>query len=215
MNNPFRETLEQVKPLRLREPLAETLGALKEDGEALDYTFIDVVKMAGHACPTVSAAYLISQMALERLYPDSVPVRGEIAVIVYGEPDDGVYGVMAQVFSFLTGAAPATGFKGLGPRFKRKDLLRFSPQVLDSEAMCFEFKRLDNGKAVLVRFYSQRVPFPAEKAQQMAKLMHPVIWEAATAGQQKQFQELWMDKIERMLLAREEIDKWIEIEERG
>lgn len=215
MNNVFRESLKEVKPLRFREPLAETLGALKSPGMVLDYSFIDVVKMSGHACPTVSAAYLCCQLALEKLYPDSIPVRGEIAVTVYGEPDDGVYGVMAQVFSFLTGAAPATGFKGLGPRFKRKDLLKFSPQVLDPEAMSFEFRRLDNGKAVLVKFYSQRVPFPVEKAQQMSKLMHPVIWEAATAAQQQQFQELWMDKIEHMLLAREAIDKWIKIEERG
>ena len=93
-------------------------------------------------------------------------------------------------------------------------MLKFSPQVLDPEAMCFEFKRLDNGKAVLVKFYSKQVPFPAEQASQMGKLMQPVIWEAATAAQQRQFQDLWMDKIERMLLAKEDIEKWLKIEER-
>ena len=62
-------------------------------------------------------------------------------VTVYGEPDEGVYGVMAQVFGFLTGAAPVTGFRGLGHRFKRKDLLKFNPEKIAPEAMCFEFRR--------------------------------------------------------------------------
>ncbi len=213
MNDIFRDTLKRVKPIRFREPLAETLGALKEEG-ALDYHFIDVVKMSGHACPTVSAAYLCCQTALEKLYGDTIPVRGEIAVTVYGEPDEGVYGVMAQVFSFLTGAAAATGFKGLGHRFKRKGLLKFHSEKVDLEALCFEFRRLDNGKAVLVRFYPQRIPFPEEKAKQLSHLLQPVIWEAATEDEMKQFQGLWMEKVEHMLLKREGTERWLQLEER-
>lgn len=215
MNSVFRASLTEVEPIRFREPLAETLGALNGLGAVLDYSFIDVVKMAGHACPTISAAYLCCQLALAKLYGEAIPVRGAIAVTVHGEPDEGVYGVMAQVFSFLTGAAPSSGFHGLGHRFKRKDLLRFSKEVLDPEAMCFEFKRLDSGKTVLVKLYAKRVPFPAEKQRQIERLMQPVIWEAATEQQKREFQDLWMDKVEQMLLAREGIQDWIRIEERG
>ncbi len=175
----FRDFLEEVRPIRFKEPLAETLGAVKGEGAILEYTFVDAVKMAGHACPTVAGAYLSCQKALERLYPDEIPVRGEISITVYGESDEGVYGVMAQVFGFLTGAAPATGFRGLGHKFKRKDLLRFIPGKIDPQAMCFEFRRLDNGKAVLVKFYPQQIPFSAEKAKRLAKLLEKVIWEAA------------------------------------
>ncbi|MDP2730160.1 MAG: hypothetical protein Q8O55_06740 [Dehalococcoidales bacterium] len=214
MNNVFRESLKEVKPIRFREPLAETLGALKDNEAVLDYSFIDVVKMAGHACPTVASAYLCCQTAVEKLYGDTVPVRGEIAVTVYGEPDEGVYGVMAQVFSFLTGAAPITGFRGLGPRFKRKDLLQFRSEKIDPEAMCFEFRRLDNGEAVLVRLYPQRIPFPVEKEKQLSQLLQPVIWEAATEEEKRQFQGLWMEKVEHMLLKREEMEKWLKLEER-
>ena len=214
MNDSFTDSLRRVKPISLREPLAETLGALDETGAVLDYNFTDVVKMAGHACPTVSAAYLCCQLALEKLYDGSTPVRGEIAVTVYGEPDDGVYGVMAQVFSFVTGAATATGFRGLGHKFKRKDLLRFDPKKLDPEAMCFEFRRLDTSQAVLVRFYPQRIPFPEEKAKQLSQLLQPVIWEVATEKEQRQFQELWMEKVENMLLEKEGIEEWRKREER-
>ncbi len=211
MNSAFREFFKEVKPIRFREPLAETLGAVKA-GAVLDYSFIDVVKMAGHACPTVSAAYLCCQTALEKLYGAEIPVRGEIEVTVYGEPDEGVYGVMSQVFTFLTGAATSTGFRGLGHRFKRRDLLQFRPEKIDPQAMCFEFRRRDNGTSVLVRFYPQRVPFPAEKAGQLEKLLQPVIWEAADEEEKRQFQELWLEKVERMLLNREDMDKWMKLE---
>lgn len=206
----FRDFLKQVEPIKFREPLAETLGAVSEEDAALEYSFIDTVKMAGHACPTVAGAYLSCQEALKKLYPGEIPVRGEIAITVYGEADEGVYGVMGQVFSFLTGAAPASGFRGLGLKFKRKDLLKFNPEKIDPQAMCFEFSRLDSGKTVLVRFYPQRVPFSGEKAGRMGGLLEKVIWEAAKEDEKKEFQELWLEKVKAML-DRKEIEQWLKL----
>lgn len=198
----------------MREPLAETLGVFQKDGGTLEYTYLDVVKLAGHACPTTAGAYLICQEALARLYPEEIPVRGEMAVTVYGEPDEGVYGVMAQVISLLTGAAPATGFRGLGHKFIRKDLLKFNPQKIDPEAMCFEFRRRDNGKAVLVKFYPQYIPFSAEKTSRLGKLLQEVIWEVADPAERKEFQKLWREKVKSMLLERKDIEQWLKMEER-
>lgn len=214
MSNIFRDFLEEVEPIKLKEPLAETLGAFKEKRTVLEYTFIDVIKLAGHACPTTAGAYLCCQKALGKLYPDESPVRGEISITVYGAPDEGVYGVMAQVFSLLTGAAPATGFRGLGHKFKRKDLLKFSAEKIDPQAMCFEFRRLDNSKAVLAKFYPQQIPFSEEKAQRLGELLEAVIWEAAKEPQKKEFQELWMEKVKNMLLEEKGIDRWLKLEER-
>jgi len=214
MSDIFRDFFTEVKPIKFKEPLAETLGAFKEEAVVLEYTFIDVVKMAGHACPTIAGAYLCCQKALEKLHPDEIPIRGEISITVYGDPDEGVYGVMGQVFSFLTGAAPTTGFRGLGYKFKRKDLLRFTPEKIDPEAICFEFRRLDDGKAVLVKFYPGEVPFPEEKGKRSGELLEKVIWEAAKEGERKEFQELWMEKVKDMLLGRKEIDRWLKLEER-
>ncbi len=67
MSDIFREFLKEVSPIRFKEPLAETLGAVKGEGAILEYTFVDVVKMAGHACPTVAGAYLSCKKALEAL----------------------------------------------------------------------------------------------------------------------------------------------------
>ena len=211
----FIDFLKEVKSIQFKEPLAEILGAFKEEDVVLEYTFTDAVKMAGHACPTIAGAYLCCQKALEKLYPDEIPVRGELSITVYGEPDEGVYGVMGQVFSFLTGAAPTDGFRGLGYKFKRKDLLKFNSEKIDPDAMSFEFRRLDNDKAVLVNFYPRQVPFPEKQGKRLGELLEKVIWEASKDEERKEFQKLWMEKVKTMLLDRKEIDRWLQLEERA
>jgi hypothetical protein len=214
MNDGFRDFIHKAKPLRLKEPLAETLGAFADEGAVLTYTFVDAIKMAGHACPTITGAYLACQKALEKLYPAEIPARGEISITVFGEPDEGVYGVMAQVFNLLTGAAPATGFRGLGPKFKRKDLLKFESRKPDPRALCFEFKRTDTGKSVWVKFHPHLIPFGEEKGKRMGELLEKVIWEAAREEEKREFQELWAEKVKDKLLKEKDIDRWLTIEER-
>jgi len=212
--NIFRDFLYEVSPIRFKEPLAETLGAFKENEAVLEYTFIETVKMAGHACPTVTGAYMSCQEALNLLYQDGIPIRGNIAVTIYGDPDEGVYGVIGQVFSFLTGAASTSGFKGLAQKFKRRDLLQFSSEKIDSEAMCFEFKRLDNEARVLVRFYSQKIPYPTEKAIKLNELMKKVLWDKASDAEKKELQDLFIGKVRVMLVERKEIQNWLVREDR-
>nr|EZQ04218.1 hypothetical protein ABAZ39_24805 [Azospirillum argentinense] len=70
------------------DPLSAFLGAA-EDG-LLEYGYADAVRLAGHSCPTVAGAYLMTVRSLERLYPDEVPERGAVAVSVREAADDGV-----------------------------------------------------------------------------------------------------------------------------
>jgi len=210
----FRESLTQVSPLRLREPLAGVLGAIAAHDHAIEYAYTDAVKLAGHACPTVTGAWLACREALAELYPgEELPVRGNISVTVFGAPDEAVYGVMAQVISLITGAAPATGFKGLGGAFVRKDLLSFREEKPDPAAISFEFTRADNGSSVLVKFLPWAVPFPDEKAQRSSELMEKVLGGAATAEETAEFQDLWMEKIEWML-TQEDTAPWLLTEAR-
>ena len=167
----FKDFLKEVEPIRFKEPFAETLGAFIKKDAVVEYALTDVVKMAGHVCPTTVGAYLCCQEALKKLYPNEIPVRGDITVTIHGEPHEGVYGVISQIFSFLTGAAPYTGFKGLGHKFRRKDLLKFSPKKSDSTALCFEFGRSDNDKTVFVKFFPSKIPFAEEKASRLRALL--------------------------------------------
>jgi formylmethanofuran dehydrogenase subunit E len=213
--NSFRDFLNEVEPIRFREPFAETLGGFNQENVILEYSFIDVLKMAGHACPTTAAAYLCCQHALQKLYTDEMPVRGDISITIYGEPDEGVYGVISQVFSLLTGAAPATGFRGLGHKFKRKDLLKFSQKKIEPEALCFKFQRLENKKTVTVRFYPDKIPFPEGKIKRLGELLEKVVWEAAKKNEIREFQDLWMEKVRDMIIKRKDINEWIKIDEGG
>ncbi|MBE0428461.1 MAG: hypothetical protein IBX61_01125 [Thermoleophilia bacterium] len=214
-NGPFREFMYQARPIRLREPLAETLGAVTGESALLEYSYVDAVKLAGHSCPTVTAAYLSCQEAIGRLYPaGETPVRGDISVTVYGGPDEGSYGVMAQVISLITGAAPATGFKGLGGSFTRKDLLRFSAEKPDPGAVSVLFRRNGAGREVLVRFFPWAIPFPEEKGRRAGELMPAVVAGTASKEERREFQDIWMEKIRLMLIERKEIESWLKVEAR-
>lgn len=208
----FRDFFNKIEPIRLKEPFAQILGAFKEDEVVLEYTFAETVKMAGHACPTISCAYTGLRKAIEALYPGEIPVRGDISVIVYGEPDDGVYGVVAQVFSFITGACSQTGFKGLGPKFKRKNLLTFSTDKIDPHGMCFALKRSDTNRKVLLKLYPRKMPSLGEREQRIGELLEKIIWEAAKKEEIKEFQDLWMEKVERIVLKEENINNWLILE---
>lgn len=215
MNNTFIDLLRDIKTIRMREPLAETLGAFKVEDAVLDYTFIDTVKMAGHVCPTVAYAYLCCQKALEVLYPAEIPVRGDIEVILYGDADEGVYGVIGQVFSFLTGAAPETGFKGLGHKFKRKNLLKYSTEKIDPEAMAFKFIRTANKKSVTVKLFPKKFPTEQDIEMNSGRLLEKIIWEAASKEEKEEFKNLWMRKIKNILVDNKEINNWLKLEERS
>ena len=207
----FRESLRNVTPLRLHEPLAAALGALV-DGDIVEFELTDVVKAAGHACPSVTGAYLAVREALARLYGDETPVRGGIGVVVYGEPDEGAYGVMSQVMGMITGAAPDTGFKGLGPLYRRQGLLEFSREKPDPEAACFLFFRLDTGRSALVRFQPWNIPFSPEKAARLAQLMEKVLAGTAEVAERHEFGELWQAKVTGML-AGDRMEDWLTVEE--
>ena len=210
----FDDYLADIEPIRLREPLAETLGAIRRKGAPIDYTFVEVVKLAGHACPTTASAYECCRAALKRLYPGQTPVRGDLEVTVYGAADDGVYGVIGQVFGFLTGAAPETGFKGLGTSFRRKDLLTYEEDSPDPEAMCFRFSRKDNGKSVLCRIVQEELPSLAPgTARRLGELMPKVLWEAAKKDEVYEFRRLWTDSVKLVFESAKTQNKWLKIEE--
>jgi len=133
---------DDVPRLRVRDPLAELLGSA-QDG-IFEYTYADAVRLTGHSCPTVAAAYWLTWLAMHELFPDRLPQRGGVKVEFRDEARVGSTGVVANVVQMLTGAAGSTGFKGIGGRFGRAGLIRFKPDL----PMQLRFTRLDNGEAV-------------------------------------------------------------------
>ncbi|MBF0346401.1 MAG: hypothetical protein HQL81_01925 [Magnetococcales bacterium] len=176
--------------IRCHDPLAELLGA---GTEPFTYTFDDAVKLAGHACPTVAGAFLLVKKGLDLLYPDTLPERGDIAITVSGRVDEGVNGPITQIFTLVTGAAAANGFKGLGGQFKRMDLLRFQPSTHPLNPTLFE--RRSTGQQVRLIYSPQSFP-PAPR---MESLLPLVLGQRATPEQRMEFGQLWRQRVLEIL----------------
>ncbi len=181
---------DQVPAITVHDGLAAFIGAA-DDG-LLTYRYVDAVRLAGHSCPTVAGAYLLVRRALQLLYPDQMPQRGEVAVQFSAPLEEGVTGVIANVASLITGAAGAGGFKGIGGRHCRMGLLDFG-RAFDGVA---RFERKDNGAAVQLGMASGRVAADARTMPLLQKAMAGT----ASVEEVREFGRLWQERVRKMLL---------------
>lgn len=186
----FPEFFSRVPTITLRDPLAELLGAA--EGGLIEYSFADAVKLAGHSCPTVAGAWLMTVRALRALYGDETPVRGDIAVALPENVDVGVAGVIASVATLLTGAAGDGGFKGLGGQHVRRGLLQFG--VSGNAGMTFT--RRDTNSTVNAIFWPNLISADPR----LGEVLPAVIHGTATPDERKLFGELWQDRVRRILI---------------
>lgn len=178
-----------IPAIRLFDPLAQLLGA-SEDG-ILEYAYFDCVRLAGHSCPTVAGAYLMTLRALQALYPDELPVRGNLRLEHSGAKDQGTNGVTANVASYITGAADEGGFKGLNGAYARNNRLTFNGRF-DG---ILRFTRLDSGSSVTANYDPSGVAGSVE----MPPLMQAIFSNSATDDQRRQFGKLWQARVSRIL----------------
>ncbi len=198
MNYP--EFFDQIPRIRLFDPLADFLGAM-ENG-IVEFSYLDVVKQAGHSCPTVAGAYLLTFKALKFLYQDSLALRGGIKIEMKESVNEGVTGVIANVISQITGATKESGFKGIKGKFVRHSLLEFDVDI----SGIVRFTRLDNGNAVELN-YNPVVPPSALQQQLMQKLME----NTASKIEKEEFKTLWQERVQKILIEHFDDPKVIEI----
>lgn len=181
----------QAPRIVLRDPLAELLGAA--DGGQLEYGYADAVRLAGHSCPTVAGAYLMARAALSSLYSDCLPERGGMRVTMCAAETEGTTGVIAQVFTLLTGAAADNGFHGIAGHYARQNLLHYGSG--DSPWLA-QVCRMDNGAMVRVGLDLSHVP----PAPQMRLLMGQALAAEASPELRLAFGQAWQDRVRRLLL---------------
>lgn len=188
MNYP--DFFDQAPRITLCDPLAEFLGAA-ESG-VIEYGYLDAVKLAGHSCPTVAGAYLMTRRVLATLYGGELPQRGAIRVEFRDGQADGVTGVIANVAGLLTGAAQSGGFKGIAGKFDRRNLLHFNAAIGGET----RFTRLDTGTSVEVNYHPEIVPAPPG----MKELMQKAVMGVASIEERREFGRLWQERVKRILL---------------
>lgn len=188
----FPDFFAKAPVIQLHDPLADFLGSLKKG--TITYTYTDAVKLAGHSCPTVAGAYLMVRRGLLYLYGTATPERGALDAYLTNARDQGTVGVVASVVTLLTGAAPETGFGGIGVqgRFQRRNLLHFDATFDGIMAL----RRKDNGQGVILDLDATIVPF----AHEMQALLPRAMAGQADATEQARFATLWQARVEQMLL---------------
>ena len=175
--------------LTMYDPLAELLGAAEKG--LIEYTYTDIVKLAGHSCPTVAGAYLMTIKALEHLYGDEYPQRGDINVEFRDGQLHQVTGVMANVVGFMTGATTDSGFKGLAGKYDRRNLMSFNAPI----GAEIQFQRRDTGTKVGVDFNASVVP----AAPGLMPMLQKILAGKANPDEKRQFAAAWQERVEKIL----------------
>lgn len=176
--------------ITLFDPLAAFLGA-PADGR-ITYVYADAVRLAGHSCPTVAGAWLMTRAALAALWPDGIAERGAVQVLLPDAQDEGVTGVVAAVAGLVTGAAGIGGFKGIAGRFCRAGLLQFDAAL----PATLGFRRVDSGAGVLATYRPERVP--ADPL--MRSHLHALLSGDGDDESGPTFARLWQDRVRRIVV---------------
>ncbi|MBE0490725.1 MAG: hypothetical protein IBX44_00565 [Sulfurospirillum sp.] len=203
MQENFPQFFNDVAPIILYDPLAEILGSVK--GGIIKFNYKQIVKAAGHSCPTVAGAYLTCKRALEVLYPDSLPLRGGIQVEFKDSLTQGVTGVISNVISNITGATKESGFKGINGNFARHSLMDFGVAI----DLHVRFIRVDTNASVQVAYDPSCVP-PSAKLQ---ALMPKVMSLQASAEEKGEFGKLWQERVKKILIDNAKNDKMVTLKQ--
>ena len=190
-----------IETIKVTDPLSNVLGAF-ENGE-YEISYLEVVKSAGHSCPTVAGAYLLAQEAFKVLYPNQRAIRGEVKVEFQESLTDGVAGVVANVITQITGATDKSGFKGIGGNFARHSLMSFDSNINSSA----RFTRVDDGKSVDVIYDPSSIPPQPKQQELMQKMMQGL----ASKEDIKEFGELWQDRVKRIFENSKDVIKVVEL----
>ena len=75
-----RPSFAEVETIRIADPMLAFVGLAEEGKGVLNISLVDVAKYSGHVCAGVASGYIITRESLKKLYPDEMPVRGQIKV---------------------------------------------------------------------------------------------------------------------------------------
>ncbi len=184
--------------IKLQDELSDFLGTF-ENG-LVEFSYLDIVKSAGHSCPTVLGAYLSCVKGISALFGSEIPKRGKIFISFKEHENDGVAGVIANVYTQITGATKSNGFKGIAGNFVRHSLMDFDANILSD----VKITRLDTNKSVEVTYNPNAVPGTPKQMELMQKLMQ----NKASDEEKKEFGELWQQRVQNIFLNQ---DKCFEI----
>lgn len=186
MNTEFFNTIPKIK---LKDELSLFLGSI-QDG-IVEFSYLDIVKSAGHSCPTVAGAYLCTIYALNHLYDNNeLAKRGEIMVSFKDDLNHGATGVISNVISQITGATEHTGFKGLNGNYVRHSLINYNANI-----QCqIRFTRIDTAEQVCINYNPSSILADPK----IQNLMEKNIQNTASNDEKELFAQLWQERVKNI-----------------
>ncbi len=186
----YPDFFNDLPSITLQDELSEFLGTFANG--IVEFSYLDIVKSAGHSCPTVLGAYLSCINGLNALFGEDVPKRGQIFISFKEHENEGVAGVIANVYTQITGATKTSGFKGIAGNFVRHSLMDFGANISSDVKMT----RLDTNKSVEVAYNPNLVPGSPKQME----LMQKIIQNRATDDEKIEFGQLWQQRVEDIFL---------------
>ena len=192
---------DKVDAIQLYDPLSDFLGAFEEGKVEIGY--LDCVKQAGHSCPTVAGAYLMTMVGLKVLYGSKLPQRGNIYVGMKGKKTEGTIGVIGNIISFIVGASGEEGFKGIQGKFSRDHLLAYDQKMMGEVTL----RRMDNDTSVSLSYDPSIIPGD----HRIKPLMGKILQGKASDQEESIFKELWQSRVKEILLSAEVRNQIIQV----
>lgn len=141
--NPWRQELLKLPPIKVLDTKADAVVSVAEGQEPVfELTIEDVGLYFGYIIPAHVAGYYQTKFALEELYPEGMPERGQIRVATKG------YNDILLVASYLTGARE---FYLIGGQVESDLVVDPSLEGEEGELILI-FQRKDTGRTVRAVF---------------------------------------------------------------
>lgn len=176
---------DEIENITLLDRLSNFLGSFDEG--IVTFSYKEIVKSAGHSCPTVMGAYLIALEGLKQLYKDTLPIRGEIKISLKGFIEDSSTCAISNVLTQVTGATKTIGFQGINGNFSRTNLIEFDKSLSSSA----KFTRLDINKSINITYNPDLIEInPLQKI-----LMKKISENCATKDETNQFKKLFQNRV--------------------
>ncbi len=164
--NPWPEFYSQAPEILIIDPIAVMAGSMPEGSNMLTIKLTDVALYSGRICPSMAAGYMLTKMAMDALYPNSIPQRGQIRVSATAAATE-----LMEVTSYITGVRP---FYGRG-EINACDLVidpSLKPKKRDQYVMVFQ--RKDTGKTVK-GVYDKFKLIPEKKVKKIKKISKKIL----------------------------------------
>ncbi len=187
---------DKIEKIVLKDELLQFLW-VNNDG-IIDFSYVDIVKSAGHSCGTVAWAYLIALKWLKALYWEELPNRWRIKVEIKKDPSDDNAWVIWCVLSNITWATTNYWFGWIPTwKFNRRNTLFYNVDIENDVRLT----DLETWKSVEVNYRPWKVVNPMQ-------ILKSAIWPNAIEEDKKTFPVRFQKMVETIF---ENTDKVIEI----